>query len=111
MRDLIVEALSQAGYEALSARDGKDALKKMRRNCIDLVITDIVMPKKDGIKLIEELLQNHPDARIIAISGGDRKWAEDTYLGHAKILGADEVLAKPFRPKELLDTIALILNR
>lgn len=109
MREMLVELVGRAGHEVRSARDGKEALRVVRDQPVDLVVTDIVMPRKDGIRTIRELREKHRGTRVIAISGGDRKWAEDSYLGHAKFLGADGILAKPFGGSELVDMISEVL--
>jgi len=76
---------------------------------IDLVITDILMPEKEGLETIQELRQMDADIKIIAISGGDRS-GNLSYLGMAAALGADDVLAKPYRRQELLTMIDTVLK-
>jgi len=74
----------------------------------DLVITDMLMPERDGLELIEELRRRYSHVRIIAISGGGRI-APEEYLQIAKGLGANGVLGKPFFPKQLLATVDQVM--
>ena len=104
IRGLYRIALTRAGYSVIEAEDGKDGLKKFDSNPIDLVITDIVMPEKEGIETIIELRAKSPEAKIIAISGGG-KVTPDNYLLTAKKLGANRVFAKPLDMKVLLGAI------
>ncbi len=93
--------LEGAGYHVTTAEDGKKGLSRMRVEEPDLIITDIVMPEKEGIETIQEIVANRPQAKIIAVSGGGRS-NNMNFLHLAKILGANEVLAKPFEPEDLI---------
>lgn len=73
-----------------------------------MVVTDILMPQKEGIETIMELRRRDPAPKIIAISGGDRTGIAD-YLSMAKRLGADCVLRKPFRIGELTKAINALM--
>src|SRR4051812_23835027 len=64
--------LSRAGYQVIQAGDGSEAIRLWREHAADLVITDLHMPKKDGIQTIMELLTHTPGIPIIAMSGGGR---------------------------------------
>ena len=70
----------------------------------DLLITDIVMPEKEGLEVLMELRKRQPPVKIIAISGGGRNSATD-YLPIAKLMGASKVLAKPFSNDVLVAAI------
>ncbi len=94
----------------LEACDGKEGIKVSSNSPADLVITDIIMPEKEGIETIIELRQMSPEMKIIAISGGGRIGAE-TYLNIAKKFGAAFTFAKPIDRKELLDAIQEILRQ
>ncbi|MBW1811270.1 MAG: response regulator [Deltaproteobacteria bacterium] len=102
-------ALERAGHEVLDARDGQQGIKLLRNNPADLVITDIVMPEKEGIETIIELRNQFPDLKIIAISGGGRNLPEN-YLDMAAKLGADRTFTKPIQREELLDAIKDLLG-
>ncbi len=79
----------------MEAPDGKVALWIYKEKPADLIITDIIMPEKEGIETIMELKREFPDVKIIAISGGGKGDAGQ-YLDMAKKMGADNTLAKPF---------------
>jgi CheY-like chemotaxis protein len=71
---------------------------------VDVVVTDVIMPKKDGLETISEIRRKYPNTRIIAISGGARPSGSGA-LSKAQALGANGTLAKPFRQKALLDLV------
>jgi CheY-like chemotaxis protein len=93
--------LEGAGYQVTTAEDGKKGLRRMREVEPDLIITDIIMPNKEGMETIQEILADRPQAKIIAVSGGGRT-SNGEFLRLAKALGASEVLAKPFEPEALI---------
>ena len=107
-RAMLLEVLSQAGYEVYPARDGDQALQIYSEWPTDLVITDLIMPGKEGLETIQELRDNNQRVKIIAISGGGRMTPE-SYLTMAKRFGADRTLAKPFPHRELLEAVDQIL--
>lgn len=95
IREILVEVLAVEGHQVYSACNGNEALKRLRADKIDLVITDIIMPEKDGIEMLLEMRKSHPNAKSIAFSGGGRIDGL-AYLAMAKRLGAKCVLPKPF---------------
>jgi len=101
--------LEDAEYEVAEADDGEAGLDRMRENPADLVISDIFMPKKEGIETIDELRREFPHVRIIAISGGGRM-DPDAYLDIARRVGADASLFKPFDMKVLLNMVKRLLT-
>ena len=109
IRDLLVNILEREGYETITASGGKDGIKIYRENPADLIITDLIMPEKDGIETIQELKKDFPDIKIIAISGGGRLGPQD-YLHLAKMLGAQRTLTKPIELPELLKAIEELLE-
>jgi DNA-binding response OmpR family regulator len=109
MRDLLKRILEREGYETVTASSGNDGIKIHRENPADLIITDLIMPEKEGIETIMELRRDFKDVKIIAMSGGG-KIDPETYLHMAKILGAIKTIAKPFDRKELLKTIQELLE-
>ncbi|MBU1941143.1 MAG: response regulator [Candidatus Thermoplasmatota archaeon] len=96
------------GYEVLKASGGKEGMKLHRENPVDLIITDLIMPEKDGIEIIRELTSESPNIKIIAISGGGQIGPED-YLHMAKVFGAKRTLAKPIGRDELVRTVKEVL--
>ena len=110
IRDLLVNILEREGYETITASGGKDGIKIYRENPTDLIITDLLMPEKDGIETIMELRRDFQDVKIIAMSGGG-KIDPKTYLQIAKTMGAIETIAKPFVLRELLKTVQELLEQ
>jgi CheY-like chemotaxis protein len=109
IRELLMEMLEREGYETITASDGKDGMRVYRENPADLIITDIIMPEKEGIETIMEIRRDFRDAKVIAMSGGGRIGSE-TYLQIAKAFGANGTLAKPFDRQELLKQVHEILE-
>lgn len=107
--NLLSLMLGGAGHEVVTARDGLDGLKRAQAEAFDLVITDIVMPKTEGIETIRALRRRTASLPILAISGGGRFGNLDM-LQAARKLGATASLAKPFHQAELLDTIDALLR-
>jgi CheY-like chemotaxis protein len=104
IREILRMMLSAAGYEVLVAPDGDSALTLMRAEPIDLIITDIFMPGKEGIETIIELRRDFPSVKIIAMSGGGQM-GELHYLEDAVKLGAVRSILKPFRADEILAVV------
>jgi DNA-binding response OmpR family regulator len=100
---MIVDITARAGYEVFRAKDGAEALEAFDKS-YDLVITDLIMPRTEGLELIRELRRLNADTPIIAMSGGGRN-APETYLPVAKLLGATVALSKPFSSQQLLAAI------
>ena len=109
VRETIVQILEDRGYTVLSAEDGDRGLALFRAERPDLVITDIIMPEKEGIQTITEMRGERPDAKIIAISGGGRIGNTD-FLKIARHLGAMDIIPKPFDPDELVSRVRRCLN-
>jgi CheY-like chemotaxis protein len=105
VRQLIREALGQAGYEVNEARDGKEGLEQYRQAPADLVIMDILMPDQDGLESILTLRREYPTAKIIAITGGSDMIGILNFLDVAKMLGARRTLQKPFDMHHLLEVV------
>lgn len=103
-RFTVREILETAGHEVIEARDGVEGLALQRAQRCDLVVTDIIMPRKEGVEMIIEMKQEQPGLKIVAISGGGRTRNLD-FLKLAKEFGADKVLAKPFSADELVATV------
>jgi CheY-like chemotaxis protein len=107
VRRLLRRLLTAAGYEVQEATDGHVALEAYARQPSDVVITDIVMPGKEGLETIRELRRRAANVRIIAMSaGGDSGRGLHDYLKMAKLLGAVQILPKPFSRDDLLDAVA-----
>lgn len=107
VRRAICQMLTRGGHQILEAADGIDGLDVARASRPDAVITDIMMPNKEGIETIRELRKDVPDLPILVISGNP---GSQLYLQMATLLGAHSALAKPFRASELLDAVAAMLK-
>ncbi len=105
VRGTIARLLELAGYETVSAGDGNEGLVRMRQDRPDLIITDIIMPVKEGIETIRQILVEQPCAKIIANSGGGRHGNMD-FLEAARKLGAIDVIEKPFDPDDLVQRVS-----
>lgn len=110
IRKMISTMLKKSGFTVMEAENGNKGLELLKGNIKpDLVITDILMPDKEGLETISEIRALMPTIKIIAISGGGKK-QDMTFLNLAKQMGAEKVLQKPFRPSDLLNTISEIYD-
>ncbi len=107
VRDYLRTALSRANHEVETACNGREALEMLARRPVGVVITDILMPEKEGIETILEIRARFPGTRIIAISGGGRT-ANFTPLQIAAKMGADLILQKPLRVDDLLQAVRTV---
>lgn len=108
VREIVLTILRLAGYEVAGAEHGGEALRELEQRSYDVVITDLLMPDKDGVETIREVRKRFPQLRIIAMSGGGHV-AKESYLKMAQVFGANALLAKPFSRDELLRTVATVL--
>jgi CheY-like chemotaxis protein len=119
VRDAIERVLERAGYSVRTTGDAADAIAELRRSSADVVITDIIMPKINGVEAIESIRKEFPAVRIIAISGGGNfgitayqpaAITTSAYLAAAARAGAHLVLTKPFDSKDLLQAVEQVLG-
>ncbi len=109
IRSWLMEVFATTEFELLEAANGKQGMELLAQGPIDLVITDIIMPEKEGIELIIEVREKHGDVPIIAVSGGSHRGVDD-YLQMAKKLGANMTLTKPFSGDEILFSVKSFLG-
>jgi len=110
VREMICKMLAGEDYDVLAAANGKEGMEIIKSEPeINIVITDLIMPEKEGIETIQEIKRDFPHIRILAISGGGRGSAQD-YLALAKGMGANLTLNKPFVKHELLKAVNEILE-
>lgn len=109
-RDMLRITLEKEGYIVHVAQNGNEGLDAARDHQFDLVITDIVMPEKEGFETIRELRSEFPDLAIIAISGGGRI-LDQSYLGIAEALGARRAFPKPLDISLFLRAVSELTNR
>jgi len=114
IRDALKMVLERAGYEVRVASNGNEGMALQRKDPAHLVITDIIMPIKDGVCTIKEIRQEFPGVRIIAISGGGgvaqvayqpEAITTTAYLAAAKAAGADRLFTKPFDRNDLIQAV------
>ena len=103
IRTILNMALNTAGHEVTEAAEGTEGLKLYATGEFDVVITDLIMPGREGLEMIRELRKSWSDARIIAMSGGDSHGFD--YLASAARFGARRVLKKPFDLQTLLEAV------
>jgi CheY-like chemotaxis protein len=109
-RKMLRIKLTNMGHAVTEVRNGIEALKMFEVEHPEVVMTDIIMPEKEGLETIRELRHKHPAAKIVAMSGGGRVSATD-YLKIAKAMGANLTLSKPFSNQELEMALAKIGER
>jgi CheY-like chemotaxis protein len=103
-RYTLAKILSGDGYDVVVAEDGESGLAAVLEHDPDAIITDLIMPKKEGIETIFGIRRERPGIPIIAISGGGR-YVNSDLLPLAQSVGADAVIAKPFEAKDLLEPL------
>ncbi len=110
LREMLRDALEKRKYIVITACDGREAIAKFRPSVVDLVITDLLMPEEDGLRVIMKIREIKPSTKLIAISGGG-KAGPGSYLLMAKQLGADLVIPKPFLPSELVQKVKEMIDK
>jgi DNA-binding response OmpR family regulator len=105
IRQLIIQIMEDAGFEVIEAKDGKEGVRLFHIHQPALVITDILMPEKDGLETIYELRRGGANVPIIAVCAGGR-----LFLAFAEKFGANVAIAKPFRPKDLVAAVSRLLE-
>ena len=106
IRDLLRDSLTRAGYEVLDAPDGKQAIEMLRKQTFDVVISDILMPEKDGLEVIMYLQRESPMTKCIAISAPSNR----VFLQSAQLLGATRVVEKPFSVGDIETALREVLE-
>ncbi|MBF0339721.1 MAG: response regulator [Magnetococcales bacterium] len=109
-RVYLVTILKQAGHTVLEAEDGQSAMERFAASPVDLIITDIFMPKMDGIDLLSALLMDRPQTRVIAISGGYKAMSSQLTLEMARSFGAMDIITKPFQAATVLQKVTQALE-
>lgn len=98
------------GWECLEASNGSEALALNHRQPCELILTDILMPEKEGLETIREMRRDFPGLKIIAMTGGGQGGGLN-FLDAAKRLGADATLEKPFDLASLFDLVESLIGR
>ncbi len=108
-RKMLCFVLKEAGYEVVEAPNGKKGTDVYNSEQIDLVVTDIFMPEKEGVETVIELVETYPDIKIIAISGGGTQHSIE-YLDQIKHFGVKKTFEKPFEMTEFLASIEELIH-
>ncbi len=102
VRQVLRLMLESGGYRVLEAADGRKALEFVRRENIDVVMTDLVMPEQEGFETIQAIRRERPSLKVIAMSGA----FGGEFLHIAKLLGAHNTLQKPLKVEQVLAAVA-----
>lgn len=105
VRLLLRRILEKEGFTISEAADGLAAIRFCEQNTIQLVITDLVMPEKEGLETIRILRHDYPELPVIAISGV----SDASYLRMARFLGAQSTLSKPLRAETVVSEVRRLL--
>jgi len=109
VNNLLQDVLEFEGYQVITAQRAAEGLHQLETTKVDLVITDVLMPDKEGLETIRELRQLYPQTKILAISGGLTQGGVNV-LDIAKRLGANQVLPKPFDVQDLINSVRMLLE-
>lgn len=109
IREIVGDALREAGYQVEMAADGEDGLEKARRLLPDVVILDLTMPKRDGLDVATDIKADPKTAGIKIIMLTTRDSEFDQMVG--KEVGADKYLSKPFDSQTLLSAVTQVLKK
>jgi CheY-like chemotaxis protein len=118
VRDGIKRVLERAGYSVRTVDNAVDAMFELGKAPADVVITDIIMPKMNGVDAVDAILKKFPAVGIIAISGGGNfdvtgyqpsSITTTAHLAAAKKAGAHCILTKPFESRELIEAVAQVI--
>ena len=108
--EILHHYLTSEGYEVLTAEDGEQGIEIIEKYKPELVVTDVIMPVKNGVEVVLHVQLFHPEIKIIAMSSGGTIMAED-HLSRIIGLGADYVLNKPFTKREFLSTVTTAIEK
>lgn len=119
VRDSIRQVLNRVGFEVMTAENGEAGMQAFYDQPPDVVIVDIIMPRKNGIEVIRKIRETYPGARIVAITGGGNfgpfgytpgTLVTEAYLASATESGADAVMMKPFHRTELIALVRSLVK-
>jgi two-component system, OmpR family, response regulator VicR len=98
IRKMLEIRLSREGFEIVTAKDGKEAIEKLEQSLPDLVVTDLMMPFRSGLEVVEFIKNKDKNIPVLVLSSaGHEKTVQDAFQ-----LGADDFINKPFNPVELI---------
>ncbi len=105
--EIVTDRLERAGYRVVTARDGLEALVRVRAARPGCIILDLKMPRLDGFEALADLRREAPEARVIVLTGSPNRPLAEA----CRARGADDFLLKPFDPGELLRLTAQAFRR
>jgi YesN/AraC family two-component response regulator len=108
--EALASAMMGVGHTVVTASNGVEGLKRFAEQAFDLVVTDIIMPDKEGIEMILDMRKRKPETKIIAISGGGRTGNVE-FLDMAASVGAMAMLKKPIPLAKFLSVLTESLNQ
>lgn len=106
VRNVLRAKLESCGYQVVEASDGKQAIQRLNEGICEVLITDILMPEKDGLETLMHVRRAQPDVKVIVITGA----GNDLYLDNARGLGASRVFAKPFELEEIAAAVKELMS-
>ena len=109
LREGVQEMLELGGYAVITANNGQEAMASLANPAIDLVITDLVMPKMDGVDFVEQLRKVRPDVPVLVVSGSSRNIMARYGIDTIQVPGADASLSNPFKGLDLMSQIKTLL--
>lgn len=109
LRAGVQEVLEIQGYNVITAPDGQQALACLGAETIDLIITDLVMPKMDGVDFVKQLRKIKPDLPVIVVSGSTRNIMQRYGIDSIQVPGANASLPKPFKSVDLIEQVRQLL--
>ncbi len=109
LRAGVQEVLEIQGYQVITAPDGEQALACLAAQTIDLIITDLVMPKMDGVDFVKQLRKIKPDLPVIVVSGSTRNIMQRYGIDSIQVPGANASLPKPFKSVDLIEQVRQLL--
>lgn len=105
VRESLVLALREAGYEVVAAANGREALEALAKRPFDILVTDMWMPEVDGLELLKEIRGRYARMRVFGVTGGGPRLTIEAMTSLAEIWGAEKVFLKPFDEDELIAAI------
>ena len=109
LRDLLSSVLRERGHDVATAGEGNEALELMAQRCFEMVISDIIMPGKEGIETIREIRGLYPDVQVIAMSAGGSV-GNAQILEYARMIGAHDSIRKPVELPALITKVEQMLS-
>ena len=107
IRQLLVRTISRDGYSVSEASDGVAALEVLQKSHFDIVVSDIKMPRMNGMELLTEIRSKYPRVSVVLITGHGSEYNAEAVTE----AGADQFITKPFKNTEISHTLATLFNR